>query len=185
MPILDFDPNGVLLSHLGNPTSRRDLSPYECTSVELVDRFATSPERAAILRGFLEFRQELETRGLSHGSQWLDGSFLEDVETLEVCLFNDLDLLTVFWGCDRTFLDALMAAFPAFIDPTESKRQFRLDHFPLWANESPWGAVENTRYWIQLFTHRRDGVWKGMLKIPLGTAPDDAQAMQTLNAKFP
>jgi hypothetical protein len=185
MPIPAFDINCVLPPHLGNPTSRADLSPYHCTTVELVDRFATSSERATILRGLLAFRHEIESRGLSTGFQWLDGSFLEDIETLESRPPGDLDLLTVFWGKDRAFLNALVVALPAFIDPFESKRLFRLDHFPLWANESPWGAVENTRYWIQLFTHRRDGVWKGMLKIPLGTPTDDAQALQVLDAKFP
>ncbi|MBE7539342.1 MAG: hypothetical protein HS122_13135 [Opitutaceae bacterium] len=184
MPIPAFDTNNVLPPHLGNAISRADLSPYECTSIDLVARYATSAARASILRGFLDFRHKLQLRGLTIGYQWLDGSFLEDIEKLENRNPQDLDVLTVFWGYDSAFLNQLAGAFPAFIDPAESKRTYHLDHFPLWADESPWGAVENTRYWIQLFTHRRDGVWKGMLKIPLGSPADDDQARQDLNANF-
>jgi hypothetical protein len=33
-----------------------------------------------------------------------------------------------------------------------------------------------TRYWIGLFSHRRDGIWKGMLRMELNTAADDIAA---------
>jgi hypothetical protein len=185
MPIPAFDHNDVLPPHLGNPAVRSDLSPYDCSSLEIVDRFATSRERADILTGFFTFRAELHQRGLLRGYQWLDGSFLEDIEKLESRSPKDIDVLTVFWGYDLPFLNQLAVEVPSFIDRNESKRQFHVDHFPLFADESPEGAVEDTRYWIQLFTHRRNGVWKGMLKIPLGTVPDDAQALSLLQTKFP
>jgi hypothetical protein len=42
MPIPAFDHNLVLPPHTGDPRDRSDLSPYACTTLELVQRFATS-----------------------------------------------------------------------------------------------------------------------------------------------
>lgn len=73
MPIPAFDHNLVLPPHTGDPTDRNGLSPFACTTVELVRRFATSKERKEILGKFLQFRAELQNRGLHVGYQWLDG----------------------------------------------------------------------------------------------------------------
>lgn len=182
MPIPAFDHNLVLPPHTGDPRDRSDLSPYACTTLELVQRFATSGERIEILREFLRFRAELQNRGLQVGFQWLDGSFLEDIETYAFRPPRDLDLLTVFWTYDLPFLNKLVIDLPAFMNPAISKRDFKLDHFPVMADESPEVTVENTRYWIQLFTHRRDGVWKGILRIELNTPAEDQVAIDYLNS---
>ena len=134
-----------------------------------------------ILGNFLRFRAELQNRGLHVGYQWLDGSFLEDIESYESRPPRDLDLLTIFWGYDLAFLNQLVTDLPAFLTPAISKRDFKLDHFPIMADESPQATVENARYWVQLFTHRRDGVWKGMLRIELNTPSDDQAALDYLN----
>ena len=46
----------------------------------------------------------------------------------------------------------------------------------------PIATVEQSSYWIQLFSHNRDAVWKGMLQIGLNTPTDDADALMFLNA---
>jgi hypothetical protein len=56
-----------------------------------------------------------------------------------------------------------------------------LDHYPFDAGYSPIFTVEFSRYWVQLFSHNRDAVWKGMLQIGLNTAMEDANALQYLN----
>jgi hypothetical protein len=43
--------------------------------------------------------------------------------------------------------------------------------------------VGQTRYWFGLFSHKRSGVWKGMLHMPLGQSVDDNDAMQLLNGR--
>ena len=63
---------------------------------ELVLRFGTSPERRRILDGFLRYRGRLHAAGLRTGFQWLDGSFLENIELIESRLPNDLDVVTFF-----------------------------------------------------------------------------------------
>lgn len=65
------------------PGSSPDRSPYVVDLAVLFDRFTTSPERMAILDGLLRFRADLHAAGITSGFQWLDGSFLEQVEALE------------------------------------------------------------------------------------------------------
>jgi|AntAceMinimDraft_17_1070374.scaffolds.fasta_scaffold17834_2 hypothetical protein len=183
--IPEFDHNLVLPPHKGDPRVPADISPYPCFSLDLVHRFATSPERMVILRGFLEFRQRLRSHGLTNGYQWLDGSFLEDIEQRENRAPNDLDVLTLYWGYDFAFLKQLIASFPEFSDRDLAKKNFSLDHFGLDVGYAPQVTVEHMRYWLQLFTHNRDSVWKGMLKIDLDTEQNDIDALDYLKNTTP
>jgi len=128
------------------------------------------------LRQFLDFRERLTTEGLTNGFQWLDGSFLEDIEVRESRPPKDLDVITVYWGYDIAFQLALMGRFPEVADPRLAKINYPLVHYPLDADYSPEATVELTRYWISLFSHNRLGVWKGMLRIELNTPAEDAAA---------
>ncbi len=181
-PIPPFDHNLVLPPHLGSPTLASELSPYPCSTVDLCRRFGFSPERRAILAGFLDFRENLHAGGLLTGFQWLDGSFLEDIETRETRPPNDLDVVTVYWGFDAT---PLAAEFPEFANPPLAKANFHLDHYPFDAGYSPELTIEMTRYWISLFSHNRLGVWKGMLRIELNTPSEDAAARLELSQPTP
>ena len=182
-PIPNFDHNLVLPPHLGNPTIPDDVSPYKCTSLELCERFATSTKRIEILKGFISFRDKLQTHGVVNGMQWLDGSFLEDVEIREQRSPNDLDLVTIYWGYDFAFQTNLVQNFPEFADSNLSKNNYMLDHYHFDAWQSPEVTVDLSRYWVQLFSHNRDAVWKGMLQIALNTPTEDNQALQFLNTK--
>ncbi len=114
------------------------------------------------------------------GFQWLDGSFLEDIETRENRSPRDLDIVTVYWDYDFTFQTKLVANFIEFANPVLSKANYSLDHYPLDAGFNPNLTLENTRYWILLFSHNRLGIWKGMLRIELDTPADDAAARKEL-----
>lgn len=181
MPIPNFDHNLVLPPHMGNPTSPSQVSPYPCTTLDLCRKLGTSPERKAILGGFLDFRNRLRSEGLLQGFQWLDGSFLENIEERENRPPKDLDVVTFFWGHDDLFQRNLFSVFPEFANPTLAKASFSLDHYPIDAGFSPAFTVESTRYWSQLFSHNRLGVWKGMLKIDLNTPADDVAARTELS----
>lgn len=184
-PIPPFDHNFVLPPHLGDPTDRKQLSPYPCTTLDLCQRFGTTPERRDILGKFLDFRTRITTEGLTNGYQWLDGSFLEDVETRDRRAPQDLDLVTVYWGYDKIFQSRLFANFPEFASPRLSKSAFRLDHYPLDAGFKPEVTLELTRYWMLLFSHNRQAVWKGMLKIALNTPLEDSAARLELARMTP
>jgi hypothetical protein len=61
----------------------------------LVQRFAASRERLDILRGLLEYRAALGAIGIVQGFQWLDGSFVEDVEVTKGRPPSDIDVVTL------------------------------------------------------------------------------------------
>ncbi len=185
MPIPNFDHNLVLPPHLGDPTDISQLSPYSCTTIDLCSKFATSPERIAILTGFLRFRDRLNNLGLVDGYQWLDGSFLEDIENQEGRAPRDLDVVTIYYGYDLPFQDALLVGLPEFGDPILAKQTYSLDHYPFDAGYAPINTVEMSRYWIQLFSHNRNAIWKGMLRIELNTPADDATALHNLQNPAP
>jgi len=182
MAIPNFDHNLVIPPHMGNPVQQNDLSPYKCTSIEFCQHFSTSPERIEIMKNFLAFRQRLHNLNMTQGFQWLDGSFLENVEVREQRSPNDLDLVTVYWGYDIQFQTNIYHQFPEFANSTLSKQIYSLDHYPFDAGYAPDFTVEFSRYWIQLFSHNRDAVWKGMLQIPLNTPMDDNMALHYLNS---
>ncbi len=185
MPIPSFDHNLVLPPHLGNPTQPSELSPYPCTTLELCQQLGSTPERRRILKLFLDFRQRLVSEGLTAGFQWLDGSFVEDVETREGRPPKDLDVATVYWGYDIPFQQQLMTNFPEFANPMLAKPNYSLDHYPFDASYSPEATVELARYWISLFSHNRLAVWKGMLRVELDTAADDSAARAELAKATP
>jgi hypothetical protein len=183
MPIPDFDHNHVLPPHLGNPTDRSHLSPYPCTILELCHKFSTSPNRIQILKNFVTFRQRMTALGIIYGFQWLDGSFMENIEASEKRAPRDLDVVTFFTNLSGADQANIIANFPEFANPTLSKNNFLLDHYAVDYAFSPEVTVEQTRYWLQLFTHNRVGVWKGILRLPLNTSVDDQHALNYLNAK--
>jgi hypothetical protein len=179
--IPSFDHNLVIPPHIGNPTNSDQLSPYTTDTLALCQRFATSPERIAILRGFLAFRERLRNEGILNGVQWLDGSFLEDIEAREHRPPRDMDVVTFYWGYDYAFQQQVMTAFPEFVRSSLSKAAFLVDHFPVDSSFVP-EIIEVTRYWTQLFSHNRLGVWKGMLSLQLNTAIIDQSALSYLNS---
>src|SRR3546814_8995494 len=70
------------------------MSPYSTSMTEIVSRFATSAERVAILRGLLDFRARLAGIDIVQGFQWIDGSFVEDCETVRQRPPLDVDVVT-------------------------------------------------------------------------------------------
>ena len=72
-------------------------SPYVVSLLEVVQRFSNSPKRIAILRGFLQYRDALHRAGLQSGFQWLDGSFLENKESMLGQDPGDIDVATFFY----------------------------------------------------------------------------------------
>ena len=182
MPIPNFDHNNVLPPHLGNPTDITHLSPYPCSIQELCYHFSTSKPRIDILKNFIIFRQRMNTFGITYGFQWLDGSFLENIEISQGRPPRDLDIVTFFGGLSIEDQTNIRANFPEFGNPGLAKINYSLDHYPVDYSYNPDVTVEQTRYWLQLFTHNRNGVWKGILKLSLNTQRDDQHALDYLNS---
>ena len=98
MSIPSFTLDGILPPFTGSDPAQpaNHMSPYVVTATEVVSHFATSDERKEILAGWLRYRQALRNVGITRGFQWLDGSFLEDKESLGGGPPNDIDLLVYY-----------------------------------------------------------------------------------------
>jgi len=157
------------------------MSPYDTTLTRIAQKLCASPERREIFRGLLDYRQRLHAIGLVDGVQWLSGSFMEDIETLESRSPRDVDVVTF---CHRpphlvgndlawfTFFNTNLALF----HPVQAKAAFKCDSYLVDLDTAPMNVVSLTRYWFGLFSHRRGGLWKGLLQVPLAVSHDDADA---------
>lgn len=153
-------------------------SPYLITPEQLVAAFATSEVRKSLLRDLFQYRQTLRDLGL-HGYQWIDGSFVEDVESHRGRPPGDIDLVTFFarpagfegqgeWG---DFVDLNGEALDA--------EGLGLHCFTVDLSLPPPVVVRQSVFWFGLFSHQREtALWKGILQIELDV--DDAAAVAML-----
>lgn len=157
-------------------------SPYPVSLKDLVMRFATSPERWHVMDGFLRYRAQLHTSGLVAGFQWLDGSFMEDVETLEQRAPNDIDVVT-FVEVPAAFNPGPVAL--QLIDHDTAKASYKVDAYFVELNLLPPSQLTSwSAYWYSVWAHRRDQVWKGFLQVELASN-EDADAMAWLQQNRP
>lgn len=172
--------SSVLPPFVGDePGVRAAMSPYEADILEFVQRFGTSQERVAILRGLLSFRNELRAIGIVDGWQWMDGSFVENIEQIRRRPPADIDLVT-FSRVPGNIVEKrqVVVANMDLFDRNRTKARFSCDAFFVDLDKKPELLVDDTRYWFGLFSHQRDtSLWKGMVKIPLQVDDDAASAM--------
>ncbi len=140
-----------------------------------MERFATPTERIRILQGLLSYRAALEARGISSGFQGLDGSFLEHKEAIQAAAPNDVDVVTFFPlppSVDQ-------AGFADLFDPAQTKVTFHGDAYPFVLGRSL-GAAEVRRisYWHSMWSHRRNGLWKGFVQVDI--SPEEDQIAEAL-----
>lgn len=167
-----------------NPTSTV-RSPYSVSLSDLVLRFNTSAERRRILEGLLDYRAALHSIGLAKGFQWVDGSFVENVELTEKRAPNDVDVVTFFELMPGVSQQQALSLMPALFDQAGVKKQFHVDtYFVDLAAPNPTMLVESAAYWYSMWAHRRDERWKGFLSIDLAPA-EDASARANLASSVP
>lgn len=175
--------SSVLPPFLGDDpgTSPSAMSPYPATMLKVAQRFANSPERIAIFRGLLSYREALRSLGLTDGYQWLDGSFVEDVESVRGRPPEDVDIVT-FTPIQGSLQEkrALVAANHPIFHSKKSREIYRCEAFFVDLTNKPLIIVGHTRYYFGLFSHQRDTfLWKGILQVPL--VSDDSAAAEWLN----
>lgn len=152
-----------------------DRSPYEASSLDVVARFATTIERCAILTGWLAYRKALYESGLESGFQWLDGSFLEDVESKDVPRVpGDVDVVTFFElpeGLSQVEYDEKHAEL---FNPKAMKAAYFVDAYGVQLGYALDGElVSEIAYWYSLWSHRKlDHVWKGFVQVELSPLTD-------------
>lgn len=186
--IPQFTQSGVLppFDPSVGPTSRHGVSPYRISLTDFVEHFDTSIERRDILLGFLNYRKSLKAFGVVQGYQWIDGSFVENIEATANRPPNDIDVVTFAyrpqhlnddqaWNLEAGQRTDLFA-------PQESKQIFKCDAYFVDLSIRPEYLVSTTAYWFGLFSHRREtGIWKGMIQINLSDSED--QALELLDSR--
>ncbi len=166
-----------------DPADAQGMSPYKATIKELVLRYGYSPERKLILKGLLDYRERLRTLGIREGFQWVDGSFVEDVEAIRGRPPNDVDIVTFATRPNtlREFAQWKQAVSTNedLFHPEVSKQVFTCDAYYVDLGLAPTYLVDRTRYWFGLFSHQRESyLWKGLIEIPIDS--DDTEARHIL-----
>jgi hypothetical protein len=183
--ITAFGISGVLPPFIGaDPSNRASTSPYAATATEVVSRFATSAERVALLDGLLRYRAALASIGISNGFQWVDGSFVENCETIRQRPPGDVDVVTFAQRPPAAVQDhdwrQFISANSNLFVPQRTKADFSCDAYYIDLNKPASIIVLDTAYFNGLFSHQRDtAMWKGMILVALNS--DDAAARQAIS----
>jgi len=176
-----FNHSHVLPPFLGEKLTHAESSPYRASALELVHRFGDTAERRLILVGLLDYRATLRRLGFHQGFQWLDGSFVENIEVLQGRAPGDVDLVSFVHapvGQSATQTQAMMDQNPDVFDKDRCKARYRCDTMILNLAKKPEKLVQDVRYWYGLFSHRKgDQVWKGMLHLPMDSDDELARAL--------
>ena len=161
----------------GQPGHSTDRSPYHATLAEVVQRFATSPERIRILRGLIAYRRALAQTIIVSGFQWLDGSFLEHKEVLVGEPPKDVDVVTFYQLPAGKNQEELEAPNPALFDQETLKKTYSVDAYTHQTGLilEPYD-VRQISYWYSMWSHRRNGIWKGFVQVGLSSAEDQIAA---------
>ena len=160
-----IDPTGAP----ANPSAR---SPYRTSLINMAMHFNRTSERARVLEGFLNYRAVLHRLGLVRGFQWLDGSMLENIESLEQRAPKDIDVVTFYrLPPGKTQNDIMTAGMAHMVN---TKDQYKVDAYMVDLEAPAETLVERSRYWYSMWSHRRNGVWKGYIEVDLDPAGDDA-----------
>ncbi|MDF2231534.1 hypothetical protein P2H44_03110 [Albimonas sp. CAU 1670] len=153
---------------------------------EIVEKFCTSKERAKLLHGLNGYRKHLFEGGFVAGTQWLDGSFIEDVERTRGRPPRDIDVVTLFerptryqgndhqWSADfRQFIHR------DFFSSRNMKPRFNCDTYAIDLTLPPSHVVKNTTYWFGLFSDMRTSHFKkGIVEIALADQPSEFRMIE-------
>lgn len=176
--------SGVLPPYLGTtPTISSAMSPYAATLTEIAEKLCGTDARKKILRGLITFRQELNAIGLNDGFQWVSGSFLEDIEVIEKRDPRDVDVVTFLRRPTdakelQDWINFVELHSKLLLERDAVKANYSCDHYVVDMTTDTASVVSQARYWFGLFTHRRTGLWKGLLQVPLAVSADDAEALE-------
>lgn len=185
--IPELNQSGVLPPFIPeqSPTDPASMAPYRATMSEFVCRYAHSPERITILKGLLKYRQRLKDIGVTEGFQWLDGSFVENVELNLSRPPNDIDVVTFATMPTKNPEDlrSLIQDNKDLFVSDVSKEKYYCDAYFVNLNAPSIHIVNSTKYWFGLFSHQRESyLWKGMIEIPI--VCDDNEALRILEQEI-
>jgi hypothetical protein len=181
MTVPAFDGRGLIPPFLGADATTHARSPYDATMSDLLIALATTPQRQNLLFGLLQYRQVLGNLGYTNGLQFIDGSFVENVETREGRDPGDIDvfsfmILPVQYRGNAALWQSV--GFPQWqnevVNQSLNKQRYGLDTYGFIVDQGgPLQMMDATIYWYSLFSHKKvTQEWKGFVRIPLNPADD-------------
>jgi hypothetical protein len=194
MPIPDFATHGALPPFIsGQATIPAARSPYTASMLDVVERFCTSKDRAKLLKGLNHYRKHLQSGGFVSGYQWVDGSFVENVEKLRNRSPSDIDVVTLFnrplkyqaepksWPTDYEG-----QLFARYFDTNAMKPEYKCDTYGIDLDAGSRALVRNSTYWFGLFSDMRDtNAKKGIIEIALAVDSMEFEAVdQAIGGRF-
>lgn len=169
--MLSWNDQGVLSPIIEQDPTGATRSPYKISLLDLYRNFATTSVRKDIFKGFLNYRKTLHEIGGLNGFQWINGSFLQDVEKLENRPPNDIDVVSFMDTQNVINSDSLSE----FISRTNVsiKSEYCVDAYYVFMSElSPENLVQVSAYWYSIWSHTRNLIWKGFIQVPLDPEED-------------
>lgn len=168
---------------IGEEGHSPERSPYPISILDFIQKFALSTERIEILIGFLKYRKAIYLSGIETGFQWVNGSFVENIESIDERAPNDIDVVT-FSNLYQTIPDYpnWAKSNSSFLNNPIAKRQYKVDSYwvdmDIGFNEY---SIERCTYWYSMWSHQRDtNIWKGFFVISL-SPNDDNEAIRYLS----
>ena len=148
LPLPAFDNRGMLPPFTGTTaTESANRSPYSCTIIELCAAFGTSDHRKKLLANLIAYRRLIATGGYVVGLQFIDGSFVENVERSEGRAPNDIDVFSILPPPPRYHndpsgwkIDCLSFWNSEIIDNAKNKARFSLDCYAMIEDEKNLGT---------------------------------------------
>ncbi len=183
MAIPNFNNQGLLPPHNGNPADMSGSSPYPATTVELCNKFGTTAERREILKGFLQLRDLMRQLEVLEGFQWVNGRFMEqDIGKRKT---PDHIQVVTFYKPSPLVRHPDYAELVKPLKNTKATRdRFLVDHSIVNLEMTVEKIINHTRHYAGLLSHESEsGTWKGLLRIELNTAADDHEAMRRLTER--
>jgi hypothetical protein len=183
MALPAFDGRGLLPPFLGADETTPARSPYDATMGELVVALGTTPARLKLLFGLLKYRKLLGSFGYTVGFQFIDGSFVENVEIRESRDPGDIDVFGFMMQPAQYVGNVALwqsTGFPQWtgevVNRSLNKQRYLLDAYGIVVDQGgPLEIMNATIYWYSLFSHKKvTHDWKGFVKIPLNPADDQA-----------
>lgn len=185
--IPSFDNRHLLPPFTGSTvTQLAGRSPYSTTVGEIGASLALTNDRKALLWGLLQFRADLRSLGFTDGFQWVDGSFVENIEASSGRPPNDIDIISFL---NRPAQYSNNQSWAVFLSSTPTfnnkhvKTAYKCDTYFADLSLPPKNVVDNAAYWLSLFSHQRGTQhWKGILSIQIDTPVEDAQMLAYLRS---
>jgi len=148
---------------------------------ELCRALGTTPHRQRLLKNLIAYRALISSDGYVEGLQFIDGSFVEDIERAEARGPKDIDVFSILVPPAKYIANPVLWTASGLLfwqseiaDNPKNKIRFSLDCYAIMLDVSNIRFfLDRSLYWYSLFSHKRlTNAWKGFVAVPLDPADD-------------